>query len=118
MTDGSWYYIKDKKLFEFHPNTIGLVDLTIATGFNRFIYVEAPLRVLVYPVESNNGKPYVDVSQKKDISDENCETIFENKNNDLPIEELNKAFSEKIKEVFGDEENTLKDLKKRWNVIP
>jgi hypothetical protein len=138
MTDGSWYYIKDKKLFEFHPNTVGMIDLTKETGFNRFIYVEAPLRVLVYPVDSNDGKPYVDMSQKKDIgnekpaldfvgnvieddlseTDENCETIFENKNNEMSIEELNNNFSKKINEVFGDEENTLSDLKKRWNVIP
>jgi hypothetical protein len=140
MTNGSWYYIKDKKLFEFHPNYPGMLDLTKVSGFNRFIYLESPLRVLVYPVESNNGKPYVDVSQKKDIHDktseaykqikefqedmhemevdDNSETIFENKINNKDVNALSDAFSQKIKEVFGDNKAELEDLKKRWNNIP
>jgi hypothetical protein len=119
MTKGSWYYIVDEKLFEFHANQDGMVDCTKFSGFNRFVYLEKDVRVVVFPVESNEQNPYVDHTKRSsEEEDPNCQVIFENPNNDMSLSDMNEAFSAKVKEVFGDDKEVLSALHQKWNKLP
>ena len=122
FSHGTWLFIKNAKVLEFHSNTSGFLDLGESTdAFYKTLYLEAPKRVLVFPqkhLQNTARRPYIDSSRAWDSENDNVLQIFPPPSSEDQGTTLNESFNLQnvLDLVFPPDDRT--QLLKDWNLIP
>ena len=121
FSEGSWYYLKDEELLEFHSNTTGYLDFNPdIQRFYKALYLNAPNRVLVFPKNEDGNqdrRPYVDCSRIVDADDENVIEIYK-KDGGIELKEAFKSNSDLNEELELISDELVNTLIKQWNRLP
>jgi hypothetical protein len=117
FANGEWIFIEELNRLEFHPHQSGMLIFSSPTH-SEFVYLETPLRVLVFPFSVQMKSPYVDQSAKDMNPEYSVRTIFPETDSDLgDLKRLNECFTNNKELVFQDEETKAEKLSK-WNSFP
>ena len=112
-SQGTWYWIRDLHVLEFHPDDAGF--LLFDTDDNRdYLYLEKDRQVLVFPFITNGKKPYTSQSNKFEYNGEtNFDVVFQSSE---PKESLAVNINEKMASLVPKEYRGPKI--KEWGKVP
>lgn len=116
FTDGTWYFIPQEMSLEFHPNESGILVFSM-TNCNDIIYLEAPKRVFIFPLEKHGGKTYVAKSNKKSSGSPNYLKIFPQNKEQLKDKEQLMFALQKYSSLFFTQQQ-IETKFNDWNVVP